>query len=162
MKLKKNSLTTASKGIKFPAGETESRSVMSDPGLGGKKLSFHWHRGKYYFSIFADVWDGRLTGSLNMSFRHCSLKVSHMLTTTIVSTNILDLVVGYFYFSFSSNSYSLWLHLLLSIHLYCWQLLQHDATLMPTELLLVPLWKLAEAAPLCFCVFCGAVPSTVV
>ena len=131
-------------------------------GLGGKKLSFHWHRGKYYFSIFADVWDGRLTGSLNISFRHCSLKVFHMLTTTIVSTNILDLVVGYFYFSFSSNSYSLWLHLLQSIHLYCWQLLQHDATLMPTELLLVPLWKLAEAAPLCFCVFCGAVPSTVV
>lgn len=99
-------------------------------------------------------WDTyRLMGYLNISFQNCSLKVSHMLTTTIVSSNLLDPVVWYFYFSFSSNSYSLWLHLLQSIHLYCWQLLQHDATLMPAELLLVLVWKFEEAAPLCFCVF---------
>lgn len=130
-------------------------------GLGGKKIYFHWHSGKYYFSIFANVWDGILIGSLNISFQNCSLKVSHMLTTTIISTNILDSVVWYFYFSFSSNSYSLWLHLLQSIHLYCWQLLQHDATLMPMELLLVLVWKRGSCSPVLLCL-CGAVPSTVV
>ena len=86
-----------------------------------------------------------------------------MLTTTIVSTNILDPVVGYFYFSFSSNSYSLWLHLLQSTHLYCWQLLLHGATLMPTELPLVPVWKLAEAAPRAsVSLWCGAIHSGLV
>ena len=86
-----------------------------------------------------------------------------MLTATIVSTNILDAMAWYFYFSFSSISYSLWFHLLKNIHLYCWQLLQHDATLMPTELPLVPVWKLVEAgrSPVLLCL-CGVVPSTVV
>lgn len=39
-----------------------------------------------------------------------------MLTATIVSTNIRDPAFLYFYFSFSSGSYSLWLYLLQSIH----------------------------------------------
>lgn len=43
--------------------------------------------------------------------------------------------------------------LLQSIHLYCWQRLQHVATLMPTDLPTVPVQICAEAVPLCLRVF---------
>lgn len=132
-------------------------------GLGGKKIDFDWHSGKYYFSIVTDAWDGRLIGCLNISLQHFSLKLSHMLTATIVSTNILHAVAWYFYFSFSCSSYSLWFHLLRNIHLYCWQLLRHDATLMLTELPRVPVWKPVEAGRSPVLLYlCGVVPSTVV
>lgn len=90
----------------------------------GKNIHIPCYSGKYYFFIFAFAWDWRLIGILKHFYPTLLPKaVSYMLTATIASTNSLDPQFSYLCFSFGSDSYSLWLYLLQSIHRYCWQLL---------------------------------------
>lgn len=72
---------------------------------------------------------GDLQGSLSISIQHCCLRVSLIsLQSPLSAPTFLDPLFSYSYFSFGSGCYSLWLYLLQSIHLDCWQRLHHIAT----------------------------------
>lgn len=96
---------------------------------------------------------GDLQGSLSISIQHCCLRVSLIsLQSPLSAPTFLDPLFSYSYFSFGSGCYSLWLYLLQSIHLDCWQRLHHIATYC-LQNCQVSMQRCVDAVPLCLHVF---------